>query len=174
LHFDIKKASKQKWRRWLKFRGRLYNKSVFFTTFILLFWHYSTSPQRGTMPHSVCYNAADKIVEACVQGKPDQAELTNVVIEIVRLSQQTNSHLVLTDLRAAELGGTISYMYNLPKLVTGAIMSSGSSLFDFKRAFVILPSAPHFTFYETVSRNRGHNTALFHDIEDAKEWLLAG
>jgi hypothetical protein len=126
------------------------------------------------MSHSVCYNPADKIVEACVQGKPDLAELKSLVFEIVRLSKQANCYLVLTDLRAAELGMTIPFMYNLPKMVHEVIASSGLNQFEFKRAFVTSPNAPHFKFYETVSRNRGHNTILFHDIEDAKEWLLAG
>jgi hypothetical protein len=49
----------------------------------------------------------------------------------------------------------------------------GVSAHKIKRAFVIKGDENDYDFYETTSVNRGLNVGIFHDKEEAINWLTA-
>ena len=123
------------------------------------------------MTHFVEYDAVENLVMAGITGKVNLAELKEFAVSIIRTAKRGNCFRILTDLSKAELDVTVMQTFNLPQDIAEFAAAEGLELRAIKRAFVAPENKNVLDFYETVSRNRGHHTRLFHDIEEAKTWL---
>jgi len=61
----------------------------------------------------------------------------------------------------------------MPKMLQEILLESGIAIHKFKRAIVMANDIDDFTFFETVSQNRGQNVMTFRDIGEARSWLLS-
>ena len=123
------------------------------------------------MTYSVEYDAAENLVMAGITGKADLAEIREFAVNIIRTAKRENCFRILTDLSKAELNVTVMQTFNLPQDIVEFAAAEGLEIHAFKRAFVASENQDVLDFYETVSRNQGYYTRLFHDIEEAKTRL---
>ena len=126
------------------------------------------------MSHTVEYNPKENMVIAKVMGKVGLPDLLEFLTNILRVAKQENCHYILTDLHEATLAVSVSQIFSLPDTVKGMSKEQGMAVHEFKRVFVAAKGQDILKFYENVSQNRNHNTKLFYDIEEAKNWLKEG
>ena len=101
-------------------------------------------------------------------------EAKEIISEAAQIAIEQNVFSFLGDYREAVLKLSTTAIYELPKILSDIFISLGIQPHQLNRVFVasvVEKDAEGFRFYETVSLNRGQNTRLFHDIEEAKRWL---
>jgi hypothetical protein len=123
------------------------------------------------MEHTVEYDSAENIIVASVQGEVGLPELKEFARSVVSFAKQAGCFHILTDLRGADLNVTTVELYFHPENITEIILAYELETHLFKRAILAAKEHELLEFYETVSRNRSHNTRLFYNIEEAKNWL---
>jgi len=79
----------------------------------------------------------------------------------------------LADYTEAILQLSTLEIYELPQIASEAGASSGIQLHELKRALVVKDDLNDYQFFETVTINKGQNAKMFHDIDQAKQWLFA-
>ena len=126
------------------------------------------------MSHTVEYNPKENMVIAKVMGKVGLPDLLEFLTNILRVAKQENCHYILTDLHEAHLEVSVSQIFSLPDTIGVMSKEQGMAVYAFKRVFVATKGQDILKFYENVSQNRNHNTKLFYDIEEAKNWLKEG
>ncbi len=123
------------------------------------------------MPYTVEYLSEDHIIFTQFTGKVDLPQLHEGGAEIIRVALRENCLRTLTDFREAVLTVSVLQIFNLPGELLEMANAAGIKIHSVKRAIVSAKDRTGLEFYETVSRNRGHYTRLFLDIEEAKQWL---
>jgi hypothetical protein len=124
------------------------------------------------MPNSVVYDSEKRIIVIELQGLIDKPLIKQLASHVAGYSREHNCFLVLNDAREATLNLSTVEIYDLPKTIMEILAATGIEVRKFKRALVVSNDVDDFTFFETVSRNRGHNVMLFRSIDQAISWLL--
>lgn len=125
------------------------------------------------MSNSVTYNQEDGLIRMELQGKVDKALVKELASRTAILAREHDCFLVLTDAREATTVLSTLEIFELPKLIVEILSETGVEVNKFKRALVISSDIDDFSFFETVSKNRGQNVSLFRNIDEARSWLLA-
>jgi hypothetical protein len=102
----------------------------------------------------------------------DKALVMKLTSETGHVARQYDCSLVLCDAREATMGMSTVEIYELPKIFVAILLETGVQIYKFKRALVMSADVDDFTFFETVSRNRGQNVMLFRSMDAAREWLI--
>ena len=128
------------------------------------------------MPHIIVYNSTTGFVEATVEGVINFDEVKEIFSKGVQTLVAHESFLYLADYREAVLDLSIAELYELPQLLSVMVAPLGINVRRFKRAVVIAKDLQEtrlddYRFYETVTVNRGQNSKLFEDIDQARHWL---
>ena len=96
----------------------------------------------------------------------DYVEQTRKALE---LGKKHDTNLVLGDYSKAKSKTSIFDIFHLPALYDKLEVDKTNKF------AVIIPLSDDekgvYTFYETICKNRGRNVKLFHDKNDALEWL---
>lgn len=127
-----------------------------------------------TMPYSVTYDQDHGLIVVKIEGRIGQNLIKSLVSDVALIAKEKDCFLLLNDARDATVDLSTVDIYHLPELLTDTFFQFDISLYKFKRAIVIsrgLREMEDFIFFETVSKNRGHNLNIFHDIKTAKQWL---
>ncbi len=124
------------------------------------------------MTYTVEYDSVESMIVINITGETGLSELREIAAAIMRVAKQKNCFCILTDLRKAKLEVSIMEIYALPGDIAEIATNQDLKIYTAKRAFVTTKEQDILNFYETVSRNRSHNTRLFYDIKEAKTWLL--
>jgi len=124
------------------------------------------------MPHSVEYDPQTDIIYIRAYGELTLEEIREYTNTAALLAKEKGCLRFLSDLHETVLALSMLDVYNIPRMVKE--MASASDLPEHKiRRAVILPRTGELSpFFETVSKNRVQNVALFDDIETARQWLL--
>ena len=125
------------------------------------------------MAHTMTYNADLQIIELTMQGNVAWAEVLEMMSESAQLIQKWNCFRVLSNYTEATAQFSTIEIYRLPQILADTLASSGISVHQVKRALVVARDLQDFQFYDTVSNNRVQPTKIFHDLTEAKNWLLA-
>lgn len=125
------------------------------------------------MANLVKYDPQDHLIRIELHEKLDKSMIAILSSETALLAREHDCYLALTDAREASSGLSTLEIYGLPELIMEIFEETGISVYKFKRALVVDKNIDDFTFFETVSRNRGHNVTMFRNIDEAIEWLLA-
>lgn len=126
------------------------------------------------MTHTVEFDSNENLIIAQAQGDTYILDLVQLLNEIIVIAKQVNCFKILTRLDQANLNvNTIDY-YTLPDIVRKTVESHGVNLHNFKRALVCAKDQQVLEFYQLVSHNRGNETKLFHNVQEAKAWLQTG
>ena len=126
------------------------------------------------MSHTVEYDPEENMVIAKVMGKVGLPDLMECLANIMHVAKQENCHYILTDLHEATLEVSVSQIFNLSDTVGGMAKKQGMAIHEFKRVFIAAKGQDILELYENASQKRNHNTKLFYDIEEAKNWLKEG
>jgi len=122
------------------------------------------------MPYAVKHDPLLDIIELTLTGSLTSTTLREATTKGVSLQKQTRTTRFLVDPNGAELGASISDIYDLP-----AEQYPKENLDPRSQIAVILPASARAQeiarFYETVCRNRGWNARIFPDRQSAIEWL---
>ncbi len=124
------------------------------------------------MAYSIKHNLEEDLIQVNIEGKMKFPDLCDAAFDIIRTARQASCHNILTDLRQAELDVSKMEMHSLPVKIAEIIYKLNSTPYHFRRVFIGAADQKILKFYETVSRNNGHNIMLFDDLEKAKDWLL--
>lgn len=124
------------------------------------------------MPYSAVYNPNLRIVEITYWGKITIDELVQTTWDVARMLAETKSSLVLSDFRGTILEMPITEIYLIPDKISEIITATGGKIYNVRRAIVHDGFEEAYRFFETTSVNRGHRVRKFHNIEDARKWLL--
>lgn len=124
------------------------------------------------MSNSVTYDAEDRLITIGLKGKIDKALVRKLASETGQIARQHDCYLVLTDAREATVDMTTLDIYDLPNILVEILSETGIPLYKFKRALVVSTDIDDFTFFETVSRNRGQDVRLFRSMDEARLWVL--
>jgi hypothetical protein len=124
------------------------------------------------VPNSVRYDAELGLIAIEIQARIDQGVVKELAHEAARIARQHNCFLVLSDARGAMPGLSTMEIYDLPKVILEILSATGIPAHKFKRALVVSGDLDDFRFFEIVSRNRGQNVTVFHDMDDARSWLF--
>ena len=124
------------------------------------------------MPHSIEYDPQTDIIYIRADGQLTLETVREITNAVALLAKEKGCFRVLNDLHQATMDLSILDVYHVPRLVTEIMSALDLPAHKFRRA-VILPGQWKLAlFYETISKNRVQNVALFEDIERARQWLL--
>ncbi len=128
------------------------------------------------MPYTITYNPETGFVEAKVQGTISFNEIKEIYSKYVQTTMENESFLYLADYREATLDLSTMELYDLPKILSDIAAPLGINVHKLRRAAVIAKGLKNkhlrdYGFYETVTLNRGQNTKLFEDMDEAIKWL---
>lgn len=113
------------------------------------------------------FNEADRYIRVDTSGVIDLDAVAEVLKEIPILIQRYGSKRILHDLRRADIQLDTHDIYFTPQKIQEA------GYHDTKRALLFsAENKQEFTFFETVSANRGHLVQVFTDECKALKWLL--
>ena len=126
------------------------------------------------MPYSVAYDAQAGVIAASFRGGINMSVVQGCATEIMRVAKDKDCYLVLTDAREGHMEISMMDIYDLPKVLSRIAAVEGVRIGRFRRAAIIYNDLEDFAFFETVSRNRGQNVVLFHEVTEAKKWLSGG
>jgi hypothetical protein len=121
---------------------------------------------------SVVYDAEKRLIVIEIRGRIDKALVQNLASQVAGFSKEHNCFHVLNDAREATIFLSTLEIYSLPRTIMEILSATGVDVRKFKRALVFSKNVDDFTFFETVSRNRGQNVKLFRNIDEAVSWLL--
>jgi hypothetical protein len=125
------------------------------------------------MPSTIHYNPEAHIIEVKVKGVVNQEKFKEIFSQGVQLAKEKKCFLFLNDFREATIEMSTMDIFNLPEVLSSISTPLGIQADRFRRALVI---APEYTrdasFAEDVTVNRGQHAKFFHDLEEAKKWLL--
>ncbi len=125
------------------------------------------------MSHIIRYNPETDIIEITVKGLANQEELKEVFSQGIQLAKEKNCFRFLNDFREANIQMSTMDLYKLPEILSEISTPLGIPASKLRRALVISPSYTRdATFAEDVAVNRGQHAKFFHNVEEAKEWLL--
>lgn len=124
------------------------------------------------MSNSVTYNQEDGFIRIEIQGKMDKALVKKLASLTARIAREHDCYLILSDAREATSALSTLDIYDLPRIIVQILTETGLEVHKFKRVLVVSNDVDDFTFFETVSRNRGQNVTLFRNIDEARSWLL--
>ncbi|MDD2923357.1 MAG: hypothetical protein PHQ36_13820 [Anaerolineales bacterium] len=99
-------------------------------------------------------------------------EIKEVALKVARIAEEQDCFLSLGDYREATVILSTMDIYDLPKIISDTLALAGLPAHKFKRAIIPPKISEDFYFFETVTLNRGQNTKLFQDVEEAKKWLF--
>jgi hypothetical protein len=125
------------------------------------------------MSHTVVFDSNLGIVKTEVRGNLTPDEAKQLIFNIVQTARQHDCFLCLTDYRQATMEMSALAIYEVPERIAEVCAAHGMPAYKFKRAIVVANDLKDFHFFETVTLNRGQTVKLFHDIDQAREWLLA-
>ena len=124
------------------------------------------------MPHVIKYNSETQIVELKFHGNIFLNEIQEIYSHALQTAKDNDTFLFLSDYSDAELSLSTVDIFNLPKLFAEIAVEIGFSPYKLKRAVVPTQKLDDFSFFETVSFNRGQSLAkIFQDVEEAEKWL---
>ena len=124
------------------------------------------------MPYAVEYDQKANIIHAKVAGPLTVETIRDLANAVALISKERGCFRVLNDLREASMQLSMLETYSLPKMLAEIASSLGLPIQRFRRADLLPDPWKLSQFYETVSKNRVQNVALFQDIETARKWLL--
>lgn len=120
------------------------------------------------MPHSLRYDPDIDCIILTFDGTVTINMIKEVAPQVAKKSQETGCLRILNDMSAAEIDVSFMDVFKSPE-----VMDKSNVLRITKRALVAPTSFTEAHFLETVTRNRGHNLMVFHDIDEARQWLLS-
>lgn len=123
------------------------------------------------MPFTIAYNKEESIIEVKITGKLDHEILKDFSAELTMVVKENNCYRMITDYREALLDFSTLDIFKMPQFLSDVATTSGLELYKLKRALVTSEHWKDFSFYETVSVNRGYNTKVFKDVDEARQWL---
>ena len=123
------------------------------------------------MPYTLAYNPELGIIEVTCQGTLTIAEARQYYAEVEPIIIAHDCARFLADFREAKLKVTTAEMYHAPDMILKLLTRAGIPFFRLKRAMVIAGDVKDFTFFTNAAFNRGQNTKLFQDINEARKWL---
>lgn len=127
------------------------------------------------MTFSVRHDPEHHVIIAEIKGEITLRDFQLVAADIMSVAKEKDCLYVLTDLRGVNLEKlSVADIYFLPQTLSEIAVEQGIELRSARRAFVAQKDHQLLRFYETVSRNRGIDTRLFFDFEEAQAWLLGG
>jgi hypothetical protein len=124
------------------------------------------------MPHTLKYNPDMQMIEANVFGEVSLNEVGDTIAELVVMLKENDCSLMLNNYLEASIKLSTTEIYRLPSIIAEIFVSSGVNVHRLKRAFVVKNDLEDFKFFEVVALNRGQNIRIFHNIDEARNWLL--
>ena len=122
--------------------------------------------------YRVTFHPAFQIVECATTGFLTVDELTEATVATVVLAIEKNTQLILIDDSKLEKAVGTFDIYNLPELYDTLAIDRSI------KVSIVLPESPEakedVQFYETVCRNKGWNTEIFEQRQEAIDWLRSG
>ena len=120
------------------------------------------------MPHSLRYDPDIDCIILTFEGTVTINTIKEVAPQVARKCEETGCMRVLNDMSAAVIDVSFMDVFNSPEVMDKSNVSRIT-----KRALVVPTSFAEAHFLETVTRNRGHNLMVFHDIDEARQWLFS-
>ena len=124
------------------------------------------------MSNTVTYNQEDGFIRMEIRGKVDKAVVKELASQTALIAKKYDCYLVLNDAREATSGLSTLEIFDLPRVIVEILTETGLDVHKFKRVLVVSNDVDDFTFFETVSRNRGQKVTLFRNTDEARSWLL--
>ena len=123
------------------------------------------------MSSSVVYDPSSGLILATVTGAIDKRLMDDLTMQTLRLVQQHSCFRVLADIRQASSAVSTIDLFQRAR-ETAQHVSDSNIPSSYKRALVIGDNVEDPRFFETVSQNREQQVRIFHDMEEAKRWLM--
>lgn len=125
------------------------------------------------MSHTIHYNPEAHIIELQVKGAVNRDKFREIFSQGMQLAKEKKCFLFLNDFREATIEMSTMDLFNLPEVLSSISTPLGIQANSLRRALVV---GPEYTrdarFAEDVTINRGQHAKFFHDVEEAKKWLL--
>ena len=88
------------------------------------------------MTHTVTYNPALGIIETGAQGNLNLSEAKEIIYAITQIALEKDCFLCLSDYRKATIAMSTLQIYEIPKILSAIVTSSGLRPSKFKRAII--------------------------------------
>ena len=124
------------------------------------------------MTHTVTYNPVLGVIETVAHGNLTLREAKDIISEITQVAAEKDCFLCLSDYRNATIDMSTLQIHDLPRILSDLVISFGLRPSKFKRAIIAEKNSRDFRFFETVTLNQGQQIRLFHDLDEAKQWLF--
>jgi len=124
------------------------------------------------MSYKFTHNSELHILELIIEGEYGFSDAKQLIADAIEWVKKYNCYKVLADVRNAKLRLSIIDFYEAPQIIANLFKTVDIPISKLKRAVVITKGTRNVDFLETVVANRGQTMKLFHDIDEAKEWLL--
>jgi hypothetical protein len=124
------------------------------------------------MPHSIVFNSDKQCIEIEFHGDITAVTLGKMCLEFLRVVQETNCYLSISDFRSAILKLSTVDLFRSPQTLLESSTAAGVNGYALKRALVIARDERDYHFFETVMHNQGQKLQVFKDMAQAHAWLL--
>ena len=119
------------------------------------------------MPYEIKYDSEGNCLMCRMFGEITYSILPTFASDADDLLGKHDCHLLLNDLREADLQLSTLDLHEIPKL-----LSQFDHIAFCKRALVVSGNMDDYQFFETVSVNRGDNVKIFRSFDEAEQWLF--
>ncbi len=126
------------------------------------------------MSHILRSDVERAIVTIEFHGALPAEAISSGFAEGLALAHQNAWTRVLSDCVQATLQLSTLQIYALPDLLAHRYAERELSVFECRHAIVCANNIDDFRFMETMLKNRSHTAAMFTDINEAIDWLMAG
>jgi hypothetical protein len=123
------------------------------------------------MSNSIVYDPSSGLICVTLVGAVDKQMMNDLTMQTLRLVQQHSCFRVLADLRQASSAVSTLDLFQRAR-ETAQHVSATNIPSSYKRALVVGDNVEDPRFFETVSQNREQQVRIFHDMEEAKRWLM--
>jgi hypothetical protein len=124
------------------------------------------------MPFTVTFNSNEDVICIKLHGEINLLSVIQIATEVAHTAKKHDSFRILNDAREASVKLSTLEIVQLPKVFSEILAEMGIQINKFRRAIIVSNYMDDFTFFETVSMNRGQNVMLFREMKEAREWLF--
>ena len=127
------------------------------------------------MTYEVLFDTEKQFIRVTFYEEIVYSEAMAAVSDVSRKAQELNCPRILSDFRDARFRLTVSDIYELPKAIAAHINTTSFRSAQIERAMVVSKNniLEKFKFFEDITFNNGQTNKLFHDVDEAIEWLLS-
>lgn len=125
------------------------------------------------LPYQTIYHSDGSFIEVQYQGALTEIDIKEAMKTHFQFLKKLAWSRLLLDYREADIQLSTFKLYALAEAAAQFMMAASLNPLQLRRAIVVHNQVSDYSFFETVSVNRGMPFKVFCDREEAQQWLVS-